>query len=237
MYWFYLIIFVLAVLVPDMIRHDMFGISRNQVEELAIFLLGMLSFLFFIFKEHQLFIQKKEKEKDQRRLNQTAKDLVESYSYIGEINRKMDMLMQIGLGLSERPSISKSKEKEIYQSIIDAAGFLLKAKCSTLRFVNVNNRRTIKEIDPQEICSGYRNSDLLKIGDSINIKRVKDFIIVSSHKTIDGVKSFLIMNSFDEQQGKDNNNQEILKYLASQALFLFAYTGKASEQSNKIDRK
>lgn len=230
MYWFYLIAFIIAVLVPDIIRSDLFGIPRNQAQELALFLLGMLSFLFFILKEHQLAIQKKEKEKEQRRLQQTAKDLVESYSYIGEINRKMDMLMRIGLGLSDRPAINRSKEKAIYQSIIDASNFLLKAECSTLRFVNVRTKHTVKEVNADKACRNYSNSDLLKIGENIHIKNFKDHIIVSSHKAIDNIKGYLIIDKFDESQGKDNNNQEILKYLVAQALFLYSYAAKSPDQ-------
>ncbi|MDP1620133.1 MAG: hypothetical protein Q8M12_04000, partial [bacterium] len=86
MYWLYLIIFIIAVMIPDIFREDYFGIPHEQIEELAIFILGLLGFLFFILKEHQLVVQEKEKKREQRRLQQTARDLIESYSYIGEIN-------------------------------------------------------------------------------------------------------------------------------------------------------
>jgi len=39
---------------------------------------------------------------------------------------------------------------------------------------------------------------------------------------------YLVVKSFDEFQSRDNNNQEILKYLASQALFLYSYLAKSS---------
>lgn len=231
MYWIYLIIFIVAVLIPDIVRKDILGIPQEQFEELTIFFLGMIGFLFFILKEHQLAIQKKEKEREQRRLQQTAKDLVESYSYIGEINRKMDILMQIGIGLSERPNLNKAKENEIYQSIIDSANFLLKADCSTLRFVNTKSGKTIKEVNSNEKCNTLKNSDLLTMGENIHIKHMHGSLAVCSHRTINNIKSYLIINSFDELQGKDNNNQEILKYLISQALFLYSYVAKAASQN------
>jgi len=228
MYWLFLIIFIVAVMVPDIIHVDIFGLPHEKIDELAIFLLGMFGFLFFILKEHQLAVQQKDKEREQRRLQQTAKDLVESYSYIGEINRKMDILMQIGIGLSERPNLNKAKESEIYKSILDSANFLLKANCSTLRFVNIKTSRTIKEVSSDEKCVIFKNADLLKMGDNVHIKHFKDaeVIVVCSHRIINDIRTYLIINFFDEAQGKDNNNQEILKYLVSQALFLYSYAAK-----------
>lgn len=230
MYWFYLLIFIVAVLVPDIIRKDFFGVPQEQVEELAIFILGISSFLFFILKEHQLDVQRKEKEREQRRLQQTAKDLVESYSYIGEINRKMDILMQIGIGLSERPNLNKAREQEIYKSILDSANFLLKSNCSSLRFVNVKSGRTIKDVSSNDMCPIFKNSDLLKMGEHVYIKHFGDFIAVCSRKSINDIRTYLIMNSFDEVQGMDNNNQEILKYLVSQALYLYSYAARSTRQ-------
>jgi len=231
MYWFYLLIFIIAVLIPDIIRTDIFGVPQERFEEFAIFVLGIIGFLFFILKEHQLDVQRKEKEREQRRLQQTAKDLVESYSYIGEINRKMDILMQIGIGLSERPSLNKTREAEIYKSILESANFLLKAECTSLRFVNTKAIRTIKEVSLNDKCNSFKNDDLLKMGEHVHIKHFKDIMVVSSHRSINDIKTYLIISSFEASQGMDNNNQEILKYLVSQALYLYSYAAKNTKSA------
>lgn len=227
MYWLYLVIFVIAVLIPEIFRKDYFGLPHERIEELAIFLLGMIGFLFFILKEHQLAIQEKEKKREQRRLQQTARDLIESYSYIGEINRKMDLLMQIGIGLSERTNLNEKREKEIYQSITESASFLLKAECAMLVFFNIKTNKVIKHICHSEKCGSLeQNAAFFSMGENIFIKQVGKHIVFCSHETIDDVKSYLIIKSFDEFQGRDNNNQEIIKYLASQALILYSYIVK-----------
>ena len=74
--------------------------------------MGAMAFAIFIKNEQQLIFHKKEKEKDKKKIEQTVKDLVESYSYIGEVNRKMDLLMNTALGLSDRSVLSKAHEKE-----------------------------------------------------------------------------------------------------------------------------
>ncbi|MDP1833492.1 MAG: hypothetical protein Q8L11_00970 [Candidatus Moranbacteria bacterium] len=227
MYWLYLIIFIIAVMIPDIFREDYFGIPHEQIEELAIFILGLLGFLFFILKEHQLVVQEKEKKREQRRLQQTARDLIESYSYIGEINRKMDLLMQIGMGLSERTNLTEKRENEIYQSITESASFLLKAECASLFFFDTRTNKAIKHVCRNEKCGSLgQDADLFLMGDNIFIKQSGNHIVFRSHETIDDVKSYLVIKAFDEFQGRDNNNQEIIKYLASQALILYSYIAK-----------
>ncbi len=231
MYWFYLIIFILAVLVPDVVRTNLYFLTETRLEELLIFLLGMAGFLIFIFKEHQLFIQKEEKVKSQKRLRQTAKDLVDSYSYIGEVNRKMDILMQVGLGLSDRSAINKNKEKEIYHTIIDAANSLMRAKFSHLRFVDMKSRRTRKEIITGDGCNKIKNSELAEMGDNVNIRKKNGYLVAASFKQIDNVKGYLIVEEYNELEAENVNNQEILKFLATQALFLFIYISRGEQAS------
>lgn len=230
MYWFYLIIFILAVLVPDVVRTDFYFLTETRLEELLIFLLGMAGFLIFIFKERQLFIQKEEKAKSQKRLKQTAKDLVDSYSYIGEVNRKMDILMQVGLGLSDRSAINKNKEKEIYHTIIGAASSLTKAKCSHLRFMDIKSRRTKREINTGDGYKKAKNSELAEMGDNVNIKKKNDYLVASSFKQINGVKGYLIVEEYSELEAENINNQEILKFLATQALFLYSYVARGEQE-------
>lgn len=228
MYWFYLTIFIIAVMIPDIFREDAFGLQHEQIDQLAILIIGIAGFLFFIIKEHQLELQLKEKNNEQRRLQQTAKDLVESYSYIGEINRKMDMLMQIGIGLSERTNLNIKKERDICQSITEAASFLLKARCATIVFYDVNAKEIIRNVCLDEKCENLNtDADFFVMEDNVEIKSIDDNFIICSHKIINGVRSYLIIKSFDKNQSADNNNQEILKYLVSQTLFLY----------NAVDKK
>lgn len=227
MYWLYLVIFIMAVIIPDIFRKDFMGMPHERIDELMIFLLGGIGFLLFIFKEHQLTAQKKEKEREQRRLQQTATDLVESYTYIGEINRKMDLLMQIGIGLSNRTNLTEKHEKEVYKSIIESAKSLLKAECATLAFFNLKTKKVVEQINYDDKCGSLeQNTDIFTMEENVFVRQNGDFMIFCSNKTIDDIKSYLIVKTSDEFQGRDNNNQEILKYLTEQALILHAYVAK-----------
>lgn len=227
MYWIYLALFILAVLVPDLFAGKEFlFLSENRVQELAIFVLGMAGFLLFIFKEHQLSLREDESAKDKKRLFRTTQDLVDSYSYIGEVNRKMEIIMQIGLGLADKSELSKAKEKEIYNSILAAASSLMNSKKACLRFVNTRTNNTQMDFFGEGVCSLVKNADLAGMGENINFKKVNGYILASSLKEINSVKCYLIVEGYSELEADNVNNQELLKFLASQGLFLYAYMAK-----------
>ncbi|HAI74552.1 MAG TPA: hypothetical protein DCS28_00765 [Candidatus Moranbacteria bacterium] len=232
MYWIFAILFSIAVLIPDIIRNDTDFLMEERAEEAAIFVLGSIAFLTFIINERKIALQKKEKEIAQKKMSQTVKDLVDSYSYIGEVNRKIDILMGVALGLTERSTLDRKKEKETYESIATAANFLLKANCSMIRFINLKTRRTEKEIKIPECANiSVSNNNLIGMNENINIKKQNGLLIVSSPQIINNAKGYLIISDYDAQEEGKPKNTEILKLFASQAIFLYAYMLK--EESNK----
>lgn len=214
-----------------MMRGPVFFLDEERAEEIGIFFMGVVAFLVFIRNEHKLSIQKREKEKEQKRMKQTVKDLVESYSYIGEVNRKMDILMSIALGLSDRSVLNKNSEKEIYESIVSAANFLMKADYSLLRFVDNRNSKNVKEIKLGKKRTYISNEELTEMVDNINVKKQKDCLIVCSNQKIHNIRGYLIICGYDEEEEKNSKNIEILKVFASQALFLYSYL--SLENGNK----
>ena len=225
MYWAYLVLFILAIFVPDIVRGDLFNIPEEKVEELLIFFFGVIGFLIFIFKEHQLSIKESEEEKIVRKLSTTTKELEKSYTYIGEVNRKLEMLMHIGLGLiNYNKNETKAKEREAYDAILTSAASLLKGASATLRFVNVKNNKTQKEVSFANGCNLIKNTEFLSMGENVNIKKGNGYIIASSFKDIRGTRCYLIVDCYEDIEDSDegNHNHEILKFLASHALFLYA---------------
>lgn len=222
MYWIFLVIFTITVLIPDLIRSNVAFLSETRAEEIAIFMMGAIIFVILLKNEQQILFHKKEKEKDEKRIEQTVKDLVESYSYIGEVNRKMDILMGIALGLSDRTVLSKTHEDETYASIINAANSLLKADFTSLKFIDIKTSRTKKELLP-EGGEPVKNNILTRMGKNIHIKKQHDFLIVSSRQEVKGIKSYLIIHNYNLEEESNPKNMEILKVFTSQALFLYSY--------------
>ena len=232
MYWTFLFIFIIAILVPDIIRGPVFFLVEERVEEILIFLLGAIAFLVFLKNEKIISFHRKEKEKDQKKINQTVKDLVESYSYIGEVNRKMDLLMNVALGLTDRSILDKHREKEIYESLVSAANFLMKGENTILRFIDLENERIKKEIPGSSPAVPVKMKTFLQMKGDINVKKTGNCLIISSPQMINNVKSFLIICDFDTEEESRPKNIEILKLFASQAIFLYSYITANSNGQN-----
>lgn len=224
-------------MIPDIIRGPVSFLAEERSEEVAIFLIGAIAFLIFIKNEKRIAQQKKEKEMAQKKMNQTIKDLVESYSYIGEINRKMDILMGVALGISNNSVIDKKSEKEAYGSIVDAAMFIFKAESGSLRFVNMNTKQTEKEIKvPEDIFFRVSNGDLLAMEKNVNAKKIDENFIISSPQSFNEIKSYIILGGCDDKEEEKPKNLEILKLFATQAGFLNAYSQK-SVCETRVEKK
>jgi hypothetical protein len=233
MYWIFASLFAIAVLIPDIVRDNFSFLAEERAEEVAIFLLGSIAFLTFIQNERRVVFQKKEKERTQKKMDQAVKDLVDSYSYIGEVNRKMDILMGVALGLADHSILDRKKEKETYESIINAANSLVKANSTVLRFIDLKKNKTEKEIGflgNTSLKTTISNQDLADMGENVNVKKQNDVLIVSSLQKINSVKSYLIIEGYDEGEERKPKNMEILKLFASQAIFLYSFMLKEEKK-------
>lgn len=227
MYWFYLIIFILAVFVPDLINREFYFLGEERVEELAIFLLGTIGFLFFIIREKQLSLNVAEKTKIQKEAFRISKDLTDSYSYIGETNRKLDILKNIILEIPESSVISKKEEEKIYASIMEAVHILTKAKRFSLRFFDLNSRNTLKEIKSGKGPNiNVENSYI--IAAKKKILKDKDFTIIVSPEKIDKIKCCIIIPH--EKREQELDDPELIEALASRALLFFALSRKKKKK-------
>jgi len=223
MYWIFSVLFIIAVMIPDIIRGNIYFLQEERAEEVVLFILGSVAFLTFLQNERRLAIQKKEKENAQKQMHQTVKDLVDSYSYIGEVNRKMDILMEVALGLADRSLLDRKKEREVYESIVNATNFLLKASTTTLRFINVETKKTEREFKmPEESSVHIPNENLIDMPENVNVKKEKNCLIIASSQKINQIKGYFIISDYDDTEEKKPKNIEILKLFASQAIFLYA---------------
>jgi hypothetical protein len=227
MYWIYLVFFILAVFSHDIVQHGFGFISRSALEELLILGLGVFGFGIYMWKDRQINTEQEAKKLGQKKLDRALKDLVESYSYIGEVNRKMDILMNVALGLTDRSTLNKKKEEEIYHTIINAANSLAQADCSFLRLINIETNAIIKEIGAHKCKIKVEMKELIGMHDGINVKKENGTLVVSSRQTIKKIRSFLIIQNYKQAEEK---SEELLKVLASQALFVHSLTDQATNK-------
>ena len=219
MYWIYLIIFTLIVFVPSFVKRGFYIFDMTQSQEYVILLLGSLAFSVFLIMERKMKRNMAEKCDFQGKANRMSKDLQQSYSYIGEINRKLDILENIALGYPESSKLSQRNEGELYSSIMSAIRLFGKSDEFALRFVSLPDYVLLKEIKSfpesvldfspkgREIETSYLESD--------------EFIIITSPKAIDNIFLYIVIRKKTHSQKLED--VEIMKTLASQALFIFMF--------------
>lgn len=219
MFWIYLIIFILIVLVPGLISDKGVGaLSEETAEEMAIFLLGSTGFLLFLWKERISNRTLLEKIKIQKETKLMSKNLTDTYFYIGEINRKLDIMKQIALELPKLANAEKNSDKEMFSSIIECIYLMGKSKNFKIVFVDVEKRKTIHEIKGNKRIRIRENIDEL-LAKEINFIDKDKYFVISSPKSINNICASIIIEKKSKHQKIED--PEIMQALASQALFFF----------------
>jgi hypothetical protein len=217
MYWIYFIIFTLIVFIPSFISKGILGLSIIQTQEYAILFMGILGFALFTILERRLKKDEKEKNKMIGQISRTNKDLTHSYSYIGEMNRKLDILMNITLGFPESSNITAKKQRKLYESIMEAIQLFGRADEFIIRFTNLVTGEILKEIKSSSNINfnfAQKNCD-----SKLSIFENEHFIAIPSPKTMDDIYACIILKKKNSQQ--NNNDFETMRVLAMQSLSLF----------------
>lgn len=217
MYWIYLSLFVLIVLIPKIINGDRLFLVEDDQESLLIFFVGAIGLLIYLWKENQLRFQMREKLKLQKETSRVSRDLADSYSYIAEINRKMEIVKNIALGLPETASITPERLKEVYESIMEALALLGKTDVFFLCIVDVRSGVIEKKFDVRgKRCPVLKYQDLAKRTETVI--REGDYCIIRSPRRVRGCLAFIVLR----KKTGTVEDPEIFKALAAQALFLFS---------------
>lgn len=232
MYWIYLVIFILAVLVPDIIPHGakIFFLQEETFEELLIFALGLSGFMVFRLKERQSNTNLKEKIKFQKEASQVSRSLNDTYSYIGETNRKLDIMKNISDSLLEINKINPGKEKKFFDVLMESIFILGKSKKFVIRFVNTETGKTELETKSRRrIFFKTRNEEIIKKLEKENKSFIENdyHFIITSPKKIGEIAAVIIISKNNKQQKLED--PDILKALASQALFMYCFSKKTGK--------
>lgn len=228
MYWIYLALFILVVFSPEYIRQGYFFLGEDDLESVFIFFLSLLGFLIYLAKERALGKIQGEQQKIRREKTVISQDLESSYSYIGELNRKFEILKRsVGALPGTLAAFGRTaKDEELYRPILDAVKILSKADSVALYFVHTLDHRV------EKICFDGKKSAFSDItGESLLHEKTRRFWLedscyrVASPRTVDHFRSFIVF----PKKRNDIDDHEIFKILASEALFLFCLVRRGKE--------
>ncbi len=220
---------MLIVFAPEIIRSEFYILSEDDFEALVIFLLGMVAFLLYLVKERQLGQVLRDLLRTKQEASIASEDLRETYSYIGEMNRKADVLRRLFLSLPETLDLFRKtpkEKKEAYRSVFDALKILSKTEASLLWIVDIRKKKTVCEIS-----NGKRFSHDHLSPEHLVSEKSRRFLldgkvyVAASVNEIEGCRAFLLfpktINAIDDP--------EMIKVLASQALFLYFFSRRCAE--------
>lgn len=119
MYWLYLLLFVCILVFPGFIERGWisFFLDRGTTEIIFVSLASFFAFILFFIRDHQYRQRREELIKKQKEVNRLSKELSSSYSYIGEVNRKFEILQDVTL---EIPELLEGGEENLYHDILRA---------------------------------------------------------------------------------------------------------------------
>lgn len=222
----YLVCFALAVFAPSLHTQSRFGLSETAIEELTIFLFGMVGLGVFVSYGRLMEEQLDEKSDIQNSHEKTKKELIESYAYIGSVNRKIELLKKVSNQTSLNFARGKGWPKDLYQALVTHAAASIGAKACLLRIVDTAMLRTEAEhsfVSGNQFVFKVSNRDLLAVPERgashafIASEDGKEVLVVPSEGAHPS-KAFLLF-ILDERQIPEID-VSLLKVFANQAEML-----------------
>lgn len=198
----YLLFFVLTVLSPSIYTRDYFGISQTTLEEITIFVFGIAGLLTFSLYERYMERREREREQVQMDYHRAKKELMESYAYIGSVNRKIELLKNMANDTSTVMN-GRRPPKDLLQSLAANACAAAGAKCALLRFVELDPLRTEGEFThEQEGKFAFRiaNKDLKHVHDQslthamLESEDRKKIVVIPSDRSRGPFKAYLLLH-------------------------------------------
>ncbi|HWR00096.1 MAG TPA: hypothetical protein VN397_04615 [Candidatus Methylomirabilis sp.] len=222
----YLVLFVLAVLSPSLVQRDLFGIPEEHAEEVLIFLFGLAGLVTFSLYERVMERREKERDEAVKDRDKVRKELVDSYEYIGAVNRQVEALKRLANETATTLLEEDRVRKELFQSLAAAASALVRGRHASVRIVALDRMRTLKDflVDPQQQIR-VANKSLKQVHDEgrthsfVRSDDGGEVLVIPSDRQDLSSKAFILVQTISgESQDIDPG---LLKVYANQAEVLY----------------
>lgn len=224
----YLLFFVLAVLSPSFHTKDRFGLSEERLEEISIFAFGIAGLATFAAYERLMERRENERKEVETSYARAKQELIESYAYIGSVNRKIELLKKVANETSLTVDTPSRVPKELYTAIAMNACASAGALSAMLRVLTVSKLRTEGEYvhhTGRHLVFKISNKDLRDLHEKrsqhafIRSEDGKEVLVIPADH-VDDTKAFLLLHM---EQGSDKIQEidiSLLKVFVNQAQIL-----------------
>ena len=224
----YLLFFVLAVLSPSIYKQGYFGLSEVTLEELTIFVFGVAGLITFTGYERLMEYREKEHQKAQVDYQKAKTELIESYAYIGSMNRKIELLKKLANDTSISLVDSKRLRKDLFHAIAANACSAAGAQAGLIRFVELPRLRTDREFHHHPESSfvfrvanrDLRNLHEQKVSHAFVLSEdEKQILVVPSDRSQGDMKAYLLLHL--DAESIPEVDPSLLKVFVNQAEMLY----------------
>ena len=223
----YLLFFVLAVFSPTFYHHSYFGLPEEVLEEITIFVFGLAGIVTFSLYERLMERRERERDQAQNQYQNAKVELMDSYAYIGSVNRKIELLKQLANETSSKLNGDRQLTRELFQSLLTNACSAVGAESAMLRMVEHTKLRTEREFFYQGKPFVFRvpNRDLRTIHEKdlshsfVLSEDGRDILVIPSDKKEGEVKTYLLLRLPNRQIPEVDAS--LLKVFVNQAEMLY----------------
>ena len=224
MYFIYFTVFVLMVFVPVIVSPGatLMFLNEEVLEVLIILFLGTIGFAIYLWQEKKFKINFKKRIAVQKESHQIFKDLSEAYSYIGEVNRKLEIMKGLARGISENYD---KRSAVAYSSFFEAFTLIRRSKKVSIQFIDKRHGKLLEEaksIKKINFDLGISISELLKKPE--NFFETEEYFVAKTAKDIRGIIAVVLVGR--DLVSHRIEDPELMKAIASQALQLFILSSK-----------
>jgi len=200
--------------------------TRKHEQLIALILYLPLTYIIYFILKQQIDNIKDINKK-------ISKTLIDSYQYIGKINREVNVIDKFINFFSFGQGLNKNKEKDIFNELLkNIINSVVKTNKGLIRFIKTSNNRTIKEFyyskDNNPFIVKLSNNQIMrkKFNTNKRIKRRDTEVVLSDH--IDSNIRCALCYPRRLKNSKIDIDMKLLKNLLKQIhlLFLVVYFKK-----------
>ena len=222
----YFLLFVALILMPHFSRH-IGPISQAYAESVAtLVILGIAYFIYYLHKR-ELAKQKQKTQALETDLKISQNKLIESFEYIGKVNRQLPLLKELSSDLLSNIQPTKRYKKTVFESLLATAVVsIAKVDWGAFRFVDVSSHRTVKEFvhaakDYVLLKHRIGNGDLMHISAGAGKSQtIGDLYIIPASDQVTAVKAYLILPNVDNNLADEYS---LLRAITDQAQLFYKY--------------
>lgn len=212
MFFLYLTIFILIVSTPFLVADGYWIFAEDETEAVVLLCAGVVSFMIYRLKDYQVFENIKDRVRLQRSFARAQKELSESYSYIGQANRRTDIMYDI---FSDLTHISS---EDYDDSIMRAMELLPYTNKYSFRFINLAKEKAYDAVSSSGEFDHLPDNLFCK-SNNVRSYRHKDMLFVYSDATDKNLRTCIAL-PYSE---KAENDIEFFKALTAYFTMVYVF--------------